>query len=644
MCGIAGVYATTKTTETLKFIGADMVKSLRHRGPDGNGFIVLGKNNAPRMLLAHTRLSINDLSPLGAQPMSFEGTSLWIVFNGEIYNFAELREDLRKKGHRFVSRSDTEVIIAAWLEWGHDCFSQFVGMWAMAIWDETNSTLVLSRDRLGIKPLFIARENGNLFFGSEPKAFLRHMEKSPRVNLKAISDYFSYRQPLDGDTFYHNVYTVEPGTSLVLSDGRETVHRYWTLPVHQQRQEVSESEALEVTASLFREAVNCRLVGDVPVGAFLSGGLDSSALVAEMALKREDPIKTFTIGFKEEGYNEFEFSTEVANHLGCDHHEYLLGPDQYFSKIQDMVRIKDAPLSVPNEIALHELSTALKKHVTVVLSGEGADELFGGYGRIFRSADDYQRVTKAGGAFNLDPLLRRNLDKKYSTLEWSEPVDHFLSEYSYMSLNKKETLFSDELMRNLGPDPHRVDYFRSIFDELSGIDTLNQYMWIFQKIHLQGLLGRLDSATMSASVEGRVPFTDHRLIEYVSSLPLEYKMRWRDGKSKQAAKFLNSSQISEDLDITKYLLRNIASQHLPENTIARKKVGFPVPLRSWLTGPMRSEAKDRLMSQNSVTRDLFCRDVTLRLIDGAAEEPQSGLQVWMLLNLEIWMDSYGLTL
>lgn len=642
MCGIAGMFTKRRHREELISMGGDMINQLYHRGPDGNGLVIRDSKYGERILLAHTRLSINDLTDLGAQPMSSDDGTYWIVFNGEIYNFIELRKELEALGHSFKSRSDTEVILAAWSQWGVDCFSRFIGMWAMALWDESQNVFLLSRDRLGVKPLYFSRDDGELLFASEPKAMLKHLRRRSTLNFQALSDYFSFRQPLDCETFFDGIESLEPGTCLILRDGRETKFRYWELPIVGNKFDPGESRVNEQIDELLTSSVEMRLIADVPVGAYLSGGLDSSALVALMSKIRQSPLKTYTIGFDELEFNEFRYATEVAKKFSCEHQEVLLKPKDYFSKMEHMIFKKDAPLAVPNEIALHVLSKILKKDVTVVLSGEGADELFGGYGRIFRSALDFQRVREAGGVNNLHKSLKENLSLSYEGIEWGSMAQHFLSQYSYMPVADKDNLFSQEAKEAVGVDPHRQRYFGTLFEKLKGLDAQEQYMWVFQKIHLAGLLARLDSSTMSASVEGRVPFTDHRLVEYVSALPLHYKMRWLNKSAQNTSLKLSGAQISGSYDVTKYSLRKVMENKLPSSILNRKKVGFPVPLTDWFSSDYTKLVEDTLLPSDAKIRRLFNKKALMHLIRGPKFSGSSGLQIWMLINLELWMRAYDI--
>ena len=642
MCGIAGIINSSKDPECLISIGENMVNQLQHRGPDGNGIKILKSKKSGNLLLVHTRLSIIDLSDRASQPMSSNDKSVWITFNGEIYNYQEIREDLVAKGFVFTTDSDTEVIINAYKEWGIECFQRFIGMWALALWDQDKDRLILSRDRLGIKPLYYSFEGRSLLFGSEPKVIVDQIPATRKLNLKALSDYLSYRYVLDGSSFFSGIEAVSAGTNIIFENGNIIKEKFWDLPVVSDKENIEEANARENLEDLMYSSVKYRMISDVPVGSFLSGGLDSSILVALMSEIHTDPIKTFTIGFNDDGYNEFDYARLVSDHCKTDHKEILLDASAYLESLKSMIMIKDSPLAVPNEIALHELSKVLKKDITVVLSGEGADELFGGYGRIFRSAYDFQRVMESGED-GISKELEKNLLEKYTHLNFKSEIDHFLSQYSYIDFNEKSNLLVEDMNKQLGLDPHNRNYFLNFWDQLDGLDLHEKYMWIFQRVHLEGLLGRLDSATMSASVEGRVPFVDHRLIEEINALPLKYKMRWLDKDSKQEAFSLNSNQISENNDITKYILRTQFEGRLPKGISERKKIGFPVPLTNWLSGPLRDYASDRLLDTKAKTKPIFNQITIKSIIENAEKDPKAGLKIWMLTNVEEWMRIYDVS-
>jgi asparagine synthase (glutamine-hydrolysing) len=523
------------------------------------------------------------------------------------------------------------------------CFDRFIGMWALALWDELEDKLILSRDRLGIKPLYFAHKNSTWYFGSEPKVILEQLPECRTLNKQAMSDYFSYRQVLGAHTFFQGISKVEAGTHVVISRDNHRIIRYWDLDAVTDKYDPGIEEVSKCVGELLESSINYRMISDVPVGSFLSGGLDSSILVQQMSAHHPEAIKTFTIGFGEVGFNEFDYAQEVADHCATDHTEVHLDAEQYLGCLDTMLHIKDAPLAVPNEIALHLLSKVLKQDVSVVLSGEGADELFGGYGRIFRSAYDYERVKKYGQS-GMPSTLRNNLIDKYGSLDWTDELDHFLGQYSYMSLTTKKDLFTPELVQALGGDLYNRSYFEDLWSKLGHMELADKYIWTFQRIHLEGLLGRLDSATMSASVEGRVPFVDHRLVEYVNSLPIDYKMSWLSADDKIKAELLNSNQISEKYDITKYILRRIFESKLPKRISERDKVGFPVPLAKWMSGPLREYATEQLLSPDTRSRSLFQRDTVQKLLTTENMDTETGVNVWMMLNFEKWLRAYDISI
>ena len=638
MCGIAGIYNSTENLEKLQSLACSLTDMLKHRGPDGNGYKVLDQQNNRRTMFAHTRLSIIDLTDNAAQPMTDSIGRFFITYNGEIYNHLELRQELENLGSVFRTDSDTEVIIESYKQWGLEGFKRFIGMWALAIWDSVNEELILSRDRLGIKPLFFSEKDGAVAFGSEPKVVLESLGMKPRLNVNAISDYFGYRYVLGGDSFFEGIKSLEAGTHLVCKNGKIEKITYWTLPIVKEKKDHSEVELQEELRSLLRSSVSYRMISDVPFGSFLSGGLDSSILVSEMSKIQENPIKTFTIGFKEKGFNEFEYAKAVSEHLETNHTETELDADSYLEAMLKMIAIKDAPLAVPNEIALHKMSLVLKRDITVVLSGEGADELFGGYGRIFRSAYDYERMA---AGLSMPNVLKENLALKYETLETGSELDHFLKQYSYVSDKEKQSLFSPLILESLKGDLDNRNFFEPLWQNLEGLSLSEKIIWIFQKVHLEGLLGRLDSSTMSASVEGRVPFVDHRLVEFFNNVPIEFKMRWRSQAHMKEAEMLNSDQISEVYDTTKYILRETYKKDLPEIISARKKVGFPVPLQEWLAGSLKGYAKERLLDSKSKTSEVFNSEEVKVSLENAGSNTRSGLKVWMMLNAEEWMRQYN---
>ena len=638
MCGIAGIHNSKVNSDELKNIANKNIELLHHRGPDDNGYEILTQANSNKTLFVHTRLSVVDLSSAGKQPMTDTSGNYWITFNGEIYNFLEIKKELLGLGIKFKSNSDTEVILESYKIWGLKAFEHFIGMWALAIWDKKKDELLLSRDRLGIKPLYYANHNESIFFASEPKAIINFLPGKRQLNPNALTDYFSFRQVLGEETFFSDVLSVEPGNHLIIKNGKIKKIQYWDLPIADFKNDFSEEELKDELDELLSSSVKYRMISDVPLGSFLSGGLDSSILVYNMSNFTDGPIKTYTIGFDGEGYNEFSYAREVSKFLGTVHKQEILSAEDYLNLFSKMIEYKDSPLAVPNEIALHKLSKSLKEDITVVLSGEGADELFGGYGRIFRSSYDYQRL-EAG---NKNEDFLKNLNMKYKSLTFKKDLDHFLGQYSYISVFDQKKLFKEEVLNKISNGLNNREFITPLWNRLDSLSYLDKMIWFFQKIHLQGLLNRLDTASMSASVEARVPFVDHRLIEFFNKVPSKYKLKWINKESKLKAANLNSDQISENLDITKYILRENYKKNLPSSISSRKKVGFPVPLSIWLSGPLKNHAQEKLLSDSSRTQVIFKKSGVEKALKDVGQDVKSGLKVWMMLNLEEWMNIYDI--
>ncbi len=616
---------------------------MAHRGPDDAGTAFLPEEG---VALGHRRLSIIDLSPAGRQPMESRDGKFLVVFNGEIYNFRELKEELKDR-YPFRTTTDTEAIIAAYAVFGEEGFKRLRGMFAFTLYDRDRSLLFCVRDRLGVKPLYYATAGENFYAASEIKSILALADIPRRLDRQALLDYLSFRYPLGHRTHFEGVRSLLPGCYLTVGkDSRPLVKRYWSLPVVCDKPEIGEEEALAGAKDALVEAVASHLISDVPLGAYLSGGLDSSVLVAVMASLSREPVKTFSAGFSEEGFSEFPHARAVAKRFGTDHRELTLSAEDYLGVLPEVIRYKDAPLSIPNEAALYRLSSELRRHITVVLSGEGADELFGGYGRIFRSGDDFLKIKNLRSVKPEEDRneLRRKLEAAYGSPLPETILDHFLRQYSYFPIAEKRSLLAREYFRGLSFLSE--SFFGEQFAPLSCLHPSEQIMHVFERAHLLGPLHRLDMATMAKSVETRVPYVDHLLVEHVSALPLSHKMRFSSSENERAARLLTSGEVSEKLDTTKYLLKRIGALYgVPGNILARKKLGFPVPLAAWLTGPFRSMAEDLLLSSRSRSAPLFDRRaLSIWLAEGSAAHPGRGLNVWMLMNVELWMREYGVTL
>jgi asparagine synthase (glutamine-hydrolysing) len=589
-----------------------MTDTLLHRGPDGRGF-----RHGPGYALGHRRLSIIDLEG-GRQPLGNDAADVWTVVNGEIYNFQSLRDELRAAGHHFKTGSDSEVVLHGHRHWGKAAITRLDGMFAYAHVDEATRRLILARDRLGIKPLYYAQFDGALLFASEPKALLAYPGFPKRLNKAAVGSYLDYRYVVGEQTFFEGIRQLPAGHQLIVEDGNVRIERYWEIPADAETLDLDDSTAIaHVTESLAR-AVEARLVSDVPFGAYLSGGLDSSLVVALMARRHSSPIKTYSTGFEEDGYNEFPFARMVADAYGTQHKEILLTQDRYFELLPQLIRYKDAPLGVPNEVPLWQMSEVLKQDITVVLSGEGADELFGGYGRIFRAAAQLDDSGFQG-----------------------DVASEFLARYGYFGEAALRQYLAPDLLADTASLGYGAQTLRSAFDQVRHLSAVRQFLWVFQKHHLPGLLQRLDTTTMAAAVEGRVPFVDHHLVELGHRLPPSLKLRWKSEADRVAAAGLKPDKISEIYDTPKWILRQVGLSLLPEAVVTRKKVGFPVPLGKWLGGKLKDTAREVLLTDRCRQRGLFDVSAIESALSSMGESQWDvGMRVWMLLCLETFCAEY----
>ena len=597
MCGITGIYSVNSIKNIEDRI-LRMNASIAHRGPDSAGFYY-DKNLA----LGHRRLSIIDTREVSNQPMH-SNKGLWhIVFNGEIYNFEEIRQQLK---YDFKTNSDTEVILAAVEERGLNWFiDKANGMFAFALYNSETKHMLLVRDRLGIKPLYYYNDGENLIFSSEIKAILSSGLVTAEFNEHAVDEYLANRYVRTPYTFFKNIFQVNPGNYLSIKKDLSVIeNKYWDIPQNfNMSKNYNEAELLKKLDTELNKAIKYRLIADVPLGTYLSGGVDSSLITGITALNNTEKLNTYTIGFEE--VNEFEYSKIIANKYHTEHHEILMKKEDYMSNWERLINFKDAPLGVPNEIPLAVMSSKLKEKITVVLSGEGADELMGGYGKIYRAPFDYS-----------------NENPKESF------YDYFISKYDYVPRDMRDQLINT-------PINYRQEFdteLRASFDANSNEESIFKY---FHKYHVKGLLQRVDMTTMQTSVEARVPFLDHNLIEFAyKSIPYDLKLHWINEESKKQAKSMNSNQYSETLDTPKYLLRKLSYKYLPKEIVERKKVGFPVPLTEWFEN-LETLAKELLPKANWLKAG-----VVNDLIEKSRTETRSGQILWMFVNIEIFKKNY----
>lgn len=641
MCGLVGIF----NLDDSGVLNADVIQRMRdtlaHRGPDDSG-LHLDK----RVGLAFRRLSIIDIEG-GHQPMIDDETGVAVVYNGEVYNYKELRRQLEALGQRFTTNSDTEVVLRSYLQWGSEMMRRFFGQFAFAIWDPRSQEVLLVRDRLGIKPLYWTRLDTEILFASEIKAFFQHPKFRAQADFDAISSYLTFRQAVWDLCFFKGVNKVLPGYCVSLSSRGINERSYWELPVPVPDNSLTEAEYQERIEGLLTEATSRCLVSDVPVGAYLSGGLDSSLLVAFLHQLSSTPLRTFSIGYEDHEYDEGQHAKAVSDHFHTQHLHVVLPQQDYEHHWLELLRQRDAPLSIPHEIPLYHLSRELKKFVTVAISGEGADELFGGYGRVLRSPMDWNKVLVVRSVLG-DPLstrvagLRAMRDTPLAGLGCRSHMEHFFDVYNWVPFEEKWNLMSNDVLHSIDHDSRTIGIFREIFEKVRTADPYDQLLYVFEKIHLGCLLDRLDAMSMAAGVEARVPFVDHQLVEFVINMPLRYKLRWNSRWSRSRALFTTAARASEWLDTNKYLLRKLASKRIPATISSRKKLGFPTPLDGWFRNGMMTWARDLLLGKTTRERGIFDHDALARLLANEQNLPYDtyGKKIWMLMNVELWFREF----
>jgi asparagine synthase (glutamine-hydrolysing) len=622
MCGIAG-YLTAQPRELGSSL-RKMAAALAHRGPDDEGFFeTVTRDGERRVGLAHRRLSIIDLST-GHQPMANADGSVQIVFNGEIYNFPGLRAELIAKGYAFRTRSDTETIVHAYEEWGPECVERFRGMFAFAIWDANRERLLLARDRYGKKPLFLYQTQGLLLFASEIKAILEVPGVAREVDKGALWDYFAYRYVPAPATLLSGIRKLMPGSYLLCERGA-VVERTYFVPDDGRPSAMKPPEGDAVSAFLGQldEAVRVRMIADVPFGAFLSGGIDSSAVVAMMARHSGQPVKTFSVGFKESAYSELGYARAIATQFHTDHHELTVSQAHLMEHLPALVRYRDAPVAEPSDIPIYLLAREARRTVKMVLTGEGSDEFLGGYPKhlLERYVGAYQRVPAPLRGL-LEPLCRslpygfRRAKTAVANLALADRRERLPRWFGALSLAERRGLMQLDAPRL---NHKSAPWFNTSAGNsaLRGILFFDQTSWL-----PDNLLERGDRMTMAASLEARMPFMDHQLAAFVSALPDEWRVRGLT---------------------TKRILREAMRRVLPPSILERPKIGFRVPVNEWFRGSMRAYLTDHLLGADSRTRDYY-RPQVLR---GYLEEHAAGRQnheklLWSLLTLEIWHREFGL--
>jgi asparagine synthase (glutamine-hydrolysing) len=642
MCGIIGVFDSDGKRCLPEAILRTGLERLRSRGPDAEGTYT-----APGLALGHRRLVVIDPEG-GRQPFTDPDTGVTLVFNGEIFNFRELRRELEGRGHAFADRSDTEVLLHAYLEWGRACLARLRGMFAFAVYDPRHALVLLARDRLGIKPLFFSHRGTTLRFASSCAALRAFPEVGPDMDPAAVSHYLTtIRTTLGHRTLLRDVQTLLPGQCLTVSRAQPapTIETYWTVPIVAAAEK--ESPGLEQASQRLREmleeSVASQLVSDVPLGGFLSGGLDSSILSSLAHRLTGGNFHAYSVGYDRDGYNEWPYVRAAARRYGMRCREIHLEEAEYPGLWSELVRCKGLPVSTPNEIAICRLARALKQDYTVALSGEGADEIFGGYTISQFAAYDFDRARRAEPAPGEEwSGLDRALQRLYGRPCLPSRLEHYFLLNSWIPLGEKIRLLTEEAWRNLRNDAALFGFYGGWFERLEACSTFDAYMHIHVRINLEGLLSRVDSSTMAASVEARVPFTDHPLVEWLFRLPDRYKIGWgrTDGEKSAADKNILELHQAGLLE-SKRLLRRAFRDDVPREILERPKMSFAVPFAESLAGWLKALPGD-LPAESPLVGTLFRPD-TIRALLQDPDPRRSAMALWPVANLCLWQHECGAT-
>lgn len=622
MCGIVGIYnfGNNRPVEREKL--TQMCNIIRHRGPDSDGFFL--NNNIG---LGIRRLAIIDLQT-GNQPIHNEDNKIWTVLNGEIYNFLELRHQLEKK-HKFYTKTDTEVIVHLYEDYGEKCVQYLRGMFAFAIWDEKNKKLFIAKDRVGKKPLYYTSHNGSFVFASEIKSILEYLQKTPEIDFEAIDLFLTYQYIPSPKTIFKNIKSLLPAHILTCDkNGDIETKEYWNLDFTK-KTNLSFDNACTETKNLLMEATKLRMISDVPLGAFLSGGVDSSIVVGLMSQLSSQPVKTFSIGFEEADFSELTYAKIVANHFKTDHHEFIVKPN-FIEILPKLVWHYGQPFADSSALPSYFVANETKKHVTVALNGDGGDETFGGYLR-------YKAMK--GSLYFAFPfqILGKKITEKLSSLVPFKDKKYFrylrrlvsaLSEppelrniqwHRFFSNEAKEKLYTDNMKKILYNNAY--DYLTALFENAPANNIMDRVFYTDLKAYLpECLLVKMDIASMANSLEARSPFLDHKVLEFSASLPSAWKLHGLT---------------------TKYILKKSFNDFLPKEILHRGKMGFGIPVGKWFRNNWKNYYREIVLSQKSINRGYFERETIEQMFyEHISGKRDHGYRLWALLMLELWHNVY----
>jgi len=633
MCGIVGFITFKARDIPDDGLLRQMRESLSHRGPDDRGEYVRPiDDGGPFVYLGHRRLSIIDLGG-GHQPLSNEDGTVWVVFNGEIYNFRDLRGELEARGHQFQTHSDTEVIVHSYEEYGEECFRRFNGMFGIGIWDERRGRLVLARDRMGKKPLYYCLTNETFIFASELKAILTYPDFRRKVNPLSLMKYLFYEFVPSPHTIFDEAKKLPSASYLILRSGSVEVIEYWSpFSLGRMRESISESEAEVRMMELLKRAVRRRLISDVPLGVFLSGGIDSSAITALAQNEVSGKVKTFSIGFEDPSFDESKYASLVSKFLRTEHYEQRMTPSDLLHIVPNLPDILDEPMADASILPTYLLSKFTRGHVTVALGGDGGDELFAGYPTYLAHKLAFQYERFLGNLHPIFTFLGDLLPVSDDNISFDFKVKRFLSGIRYpdsirnsvwlgsFSFPDIENVISPEMKGQFNPN-RLVEEISSYEKRLDPKDRTTVLQYLDLKLYLQeSILVKVDRASMACSLEVRAPFLDHELVEFVMGLPAELKLK----------RFTS-----------KYVLKKAMKPFLPKEVIERKKKGFGVPIAKWVKGPLR-ELFEELLLPDRIRREGFLNPdyVTTLLQDHLMNKKDNRKQLWTLLVWELWVHHY----
>jgi len=625
MCGINGIALSSRSKRSFDAALLERMRDvIRHRGPDDEGTFIDGKVG-----LGHRRLSIVDVSR-GHQPMTNEDATLHITYNGEIYNHADYRQSLEAKGHVYNTHCDTETILHLYEEHGSACVDYLRGMFAFAIWDQRKQELFIARDRLGVKPLYyVHTDDGSLYFGSEIKTVLEARAVKPEINYAVLSDYLANHAPSGEETLFHGVKRLLPGHVLTWRDGEISIRRYWDVDFRKDSEVRDDRTYIDQWSELFRESVRLRLMADVPLGMFLSGGIDSSAIAAVMSGMVNEPIKTFSVAFKEREANELEYARLVSDAYRTNHHEIIVSPEQFFAALPRLVWHEDEPLAHPSSVALYFVSKLASEHVKVVLTGEGSDELLAGYGRYRRTiwnlalGRKYNQVTPAIARDKIRKQIERMLPRgrmrqklMRTFLVLSPELESiYFDNFAVFPAPMQQRMFTRETNDRI----HEIDPYvelRRLLERTKDLSLLDGLLYADIKTYLHELLMKQDQMSMATSVESRVPFLDHKLVEFTARMPDTMKLRG---------------------GTTKFVLRESMKGVLPEKILSRPKMGFPVPIGSWFRGQFKSIVDEYVLGERALSRGIFAPEFVRNLVSLHQAGEDHSERLWALVNFEMWL-------